>query len=112
MLVADGVGVTTGEGDVVGTTVGLGVLALGLALPGWVLAVGAGVVADGARTGVDLTGAVGRAGGVSVVERAGLAYRYVPSAIRKMAVTIQVEVRTRRIRWSRRGRRSPARSAG
>ncbi len=100
MLVADGVGVTTGEGDVVGTTVGLGVLALGLALPGWVLAVGAGVVADGARTGVDLTGAVGRAraGGVSVVERAGLAYRYVPSAIRKMAVTIQVEVRTRRIR--------------
>lgn len=101
MLVADGVGVPNWEGDVVGTTVGLGVLALGLGLAGRVLAVGAGVVADGAGTGVDLAGAgvVDRAGaGVSVTARAGLKYRYVPSATRKIAVTIQVEVRTRRIR--------------
>lgn len=85
----------------VGTIVGLGVLALGLGLAGRVLAVGSGVVADGAGTGVELAGAVGRAragAGVSVAERAGLTYRYVPSATRKMAVTIQVEVRTRRIR--------------
>jgi hypothetical protein len=85
---------------VVGTTVGLGLVALGLGLTGRALAVGSGVVADGAGTGVDLAGAVGRAragAGVSVAELAGLTYRYVASAARKMAVTIQVEVRTRRI---------------
>ena len=99
MPVADGDGVATGDGDVVGTAVGLGVLALGFGLTGLLLAGGAGVVADGVGAGVDLAGAVDRAGaGVSGAERAGRTYRYVPSAIRKMAVMIQVEVRTRRIR--------------
>jgi hypothetical protein len=97
VLAGDGEGVATGDGDVVGTAVGLGVLALGFGLTGRVLAGAAGVVADGAGAGVDLAGAGARAG-VSVAERAGLTCRYVASATRKMAVMIQVEIRTRRIR--------------
>ena len=74
MLVGDGVGVTTREGDVVGTTVAFGVLALGVGLGGRViLVVGLGVVAERAGAGVYLAGAVGRAGGGdSVAVRVGL----------------------------------------
>lgn len=76
MLVGDGVGVTTWEGDVVGTTVAFGVLALGVGLGGRViLVVGLGVV-DRAGAGVDLAGAVDRAGvGDSVAVRLGLTCR-------------------------------------
>jgi hypothetical protein len=75
LLVADGAGVTTWEGDVVGTAVGFGVLALGAGLAGRVLAVGLGVVTDRDGAG-DLAGAVGRAGvGDSVPERSGLTCR-------------------------------------
>jgi len=72
VLVADGAGVTTADCDVVGTTVGFGVLALGVGVAGIVLAVGLGVVADRAGEGIDPAGAVGRAGlGESVAEWAG-----------------------------------------
>lgn len=74
MLVGAGVGVTTWDGDVVGTTVVFGVLARGVGLGGTViLVVGLGVVGDGAGAGVELAGAVGRAGaGDSVAAPVGL----------------------------------------
>jgi hypothetical protein len=77
VLVADGAGVTTAEGDV-GTAVGLGpgVPAFRLGLAGRVLGVGRGVVVDRDGAGVELAGAVGWTGaGVSVADRAGRTYR-------------------------------------
>jgi hypothetical protein len=73
VLVADGVGVTSGEGDV-GTPVGLGlgVLIFRVGLGGRVLGVGRGVVAGRDGAGVVLAGVLSWAGaGVSVADRAG-----------------------------------------
>ena len=77
MLVADGLGVTTAEGDV-GATVGLGlgVRAFRVGLAGRVLGVGCGRVVDGAGAGVELAGAAGWTGaGACVADRAGRTYR-------------------------------------
>jgi hypothetical protein len=60
--VADGAGVTTEEGDVVGTTVGCGVLGLDAGLAGVIRAVGLGVVAGRDVEGTALGEAVGCAG--------------------------------------------------
>jgi hypothetical protein len=76
VLVADGAGVTTWEGDVVGTTVEFGVLAPGVGLPGRVLEAGLGVAAGRDGSGTDLAGAAGRTGaGDSVAERSALKCR-------------------------------------
>ena len=61
-LVADGAAVTTEEGDVVGTTVGCGVLGLDAAPVGVIRAVGRGVVAGRDVEGTALGEAVGCAG--------------------------------------------------
>jgi hypothetical protein len=73
VLVADGAGVTAEDGDVVGTAVGFGVLALGVGLTGRVRADGLGGAADRDGAGTDLAGAMRPAGlGDSVAERSGL----------------------------------------
>ena len=59
---ADGAGVTTEEGDVVGTTVGCGVVVLDAGLAGVIRVVGRAVVADRDVEGTALGGAVGCAG--------------------------------------------------
>jgi hypothetical protein len=60
--VDDGAAVTTEDGDVVGTTVGCGVLGLDAGLVGVIRAVGRGVVADRDVEGAALGEAVGCAG--------------------------------------------------
>jgi hypothetical protein len=74
VLVGGEVGVTTWDGDVVGTTVVFGVLARGVGLGGTlILVAGLVVVGDGAGAGVELAGAVDRAGaGDSVAVPVGL----------------------------------------
>jgi hypothetical protein len=61
--VADGVGVAAGEDDVVGTTVGCGVLVLDGGLAGVIRPVGLGVAAGRDVVGAALGEAVGCAGG-------------------------------------------------
>jgi hypothetical protein len=82
-LVADGAGVATEEGDVVGVTVGCGVLVLDAGLVGVVRVAGAGdarsagpgVFADRDGEGTVLAGTVGGAGVRSVVSDTGLKFR-------------------------------------
>jgi hypothetical protein len=76
-LVADGAGVTTEEGDVVGVTVGCGVLVLDAGLVGVVglgeARSGLGGLADG--EGTVLAGTVDGVGVRSVVSDTGLKFR-------------------------------------
>jgi hypothetical protein len=82
-LVADGAGVTTWEGDVVGATVGCGVLVLDARLAGVALVVGAGVarsaglgvLADRDWEGAVLAGTVDSVGVRSVVADTSLKCR-------------------------------------
>ncbi len=59
---ADGAGVTTEEGDLVGTAPGCGVLAFDAGLAGVIRAVRVGVAGDRDGEGSGLAGAVDRAG--------------------------------------------------
>jgi hypothetical protein len=73
VAVTDGAGVTTGDGDVVGTTVGCGVVVLGAGLVGVIRAVGLGVVAGrdvGGTALGEVEGCVGA--GETVAARCGL----------------------------------------
>jgi hypothetical protein len=107
-LVADGSDVTAGEGDAVGVTVGPGVLVpgtglvSGIELAGVICAAGIGVAGAADRAGADAAAGAG----------CGLTNNQAASAIRKIAVTIQVVVRTRRISRSRRARWFPGRPGG
>lgn len=115
---AEGTGVTYGEGEFEETGVerlpagdaelaGL-MLAAGFGVASFAIAGfgmardGAGEAEDGVRTGVVVTVAVGD----------GPSKRRAASATRKTVVTIQVEVRTRRIRRSRPALTSPDRPTG
>jgi hypothetical protein len=81
--VAEGDGVTTGEGDVVGVTVGCGVLVLDAGLVGAARVVGLGearlaglgVLADRDGEGTALAGTVDGVGVQSVVSDTGLKFR-------------------------------------
>ena len=108
---ADGLGVTTAEGD--GATLGRGVLLFGAGLTGVIDAAGVGATAVRDGEGADLDGAADRAGtGTTAGSGCGLTTKYAASAARKIAVTTQVVVRTRPISRSRQALPSPARSAG
>jgi hypothetical protein len=82
-LVTDGAGVATEEGDVVGVTVGCGVLVLDAGLVGVARVVGLGearfaglgVLADRDGEGTVLVGTVDGAGVRSVVSDTGLKFR-------------------------------------
>jgi hypothetical protein len=82
-LVADGAGVTTEEGDVVGVTVGCGVLVLDAWLvgvarvvgPGDARLAGLGVLADRDEEGTVLVGTVDGVGVRPVVSDTGLKFR-------------------------------------
>jgi hypothetical protein len=76
VALVDGAGVTTEEGDAVGTAVGCGALLAGAELAGLIRAVGAGVAADRDGEGSELAGAADRAGGGETVARpSGRTYR-------------------------------------
>ena len=76
VALVDGAGVTTEEGDAVGTAVGCGALLAGAELAGLIRAVGAGVAADRDGEGSELAGAADRAGaGETVARPSGRTYR-------------------------------------
>jgi hypothetical protein len=76
VALVDGAGVTTEEGDAVGTTVGCGPLVAGAELAGPICAVGVGEAADRNGEGSDLAGAADRGGaGEKVARPSGRTYR-------------------------------------